>query len=297
MIDPSTGDVLTSRRLDRESGGATVAFGDGLATVGWGEGPGRGDPRGPAHGERRWSRDLQVVRDAGVEHNGYLGCGPTATGFGWRPRGSVRCLMPTASRRTGLPASCGARGSPTAAGWSGTPTGPRASTRRTGPRSSAPRERPRVRCERRVTRRCPVRHGRWGRDGCLGRSRRRLDVGARPAVGAHALDRRADPRAARRAGGDVGILAALVGCGRSTWARGRALGESGVLTYSAAYTDGVDLYLVGSSDTGATRVTAVSVDSGHELWATDVSESFAWSFTAQGTLVVVTQEGSLLGLR
>ncbi|MEV7960774.1 PQQ-binding-like beta-propeller repeat protein [Oerskovia paurometabola] len=97
--------------------------------------------------------------------------------------------------------------------------------------------------------------------------------------------------------GDVGILskagrlwAVDLGSGERLWE------SSEVLTYTSAHTDGTDLYLMGPSATGGTRVTAVSVDSGQELWSSDLEDSAAWGVGVRGTLVVATDDGTLLGI-
>ncbi|MFE4463584.1 PQQ-binding-like beta-propeller repeat protein [Oerskovia sp. NPDC056781] len=97
--------------------------------------------------------------------------------------------------------------------------------------------------------------------------------------------------------GEVGILseagrlrAVDLGSGRRLWE------SSDLLAYSSAYTDGTDLYLVGTSAGGGTRITAVSVDSGQELWSSDLTDLFVWGASARGTLVVATDDGTLLGI-
>ncbi len=299
VVDPVTGDVLTARSVDEETTAATVAFTDGLATFAWGSG---GQVvvtlEDLATGELRWSRELVPEAGEGVESPRYL--------QGWPDGDELRV------EATGLSATLDADGSSVGAregmSWDSTlPDGGRVSTGGDGTWTVF----------------APDGHGAFSVEGNLvlfdvtdGSADVPLLVSAggdvmdaagtiaRPTFSA--LDRRtgrtlwtADGTLERAVAqvGDVGVLS---GAGR-LWGVDLATGErvweaEGTLAYGQSFTDGTDLYLVGQSGTGATRVTAISVDSGQELWEADVPELSTWTFSARGRLVLVTDEGGLLGL-
>ncbi|MFD6092946.1 PQQ-binding-like beta-propeller repeat protein [Oerskovia sp. NPDC060338] len=299
VVDPVTGDVLTSRSLDEETTGATVAFTDGLATFAWGSaGQVVVTLEDLATGEVRWSRELVPGPEEGVEGPRYL--------QGWPDGDALRV------EATGLSVTLAADGSSVSTrqtmSWDSTlPDGGRVSLGGDGTWTVFD----------------PDGHGSFSVAGNLvlfdvtdGSADVPLLVSeggdvmdaagtiARPVFSA--LDRRtgrtlwtADGNLERAVAqvGDVGVLS---GAGR-LWGVDLATGErvweaGGTLAYGQSFTDGTDLYLVGQSGIGATRVTAISVDSGQELWATEVPELSTWTFSARGRLVLVTDDGGLLGL-
>ncbi|WP_068708537.1 PQQ-binding-like beta-propeller repeat protein [Oerskovia enterophila] len=299
VIDPATGEVVTSRAVDGETTAATVAFTDGLATFAWGAG---GQVvvtlEDLATGEVRWTRELLPDREESAVSARYL--------QGWPDGDGLRV------EATGLSVTLDADGASVgrraAGSWDSTlPDGGRVSMEGDGTWTVfAPDGRESFSVEGNVVP-FDVTDGSVDAPLFVSDGGDVMDAAgtiARPVFSA--LDRRTGQTLwtgegpLDRAVAQVGDVGVLSGAGR-LWGADLATGErvweaEGALPYGQSFTDGTDLYLVGQSGTGATRVTAISVESGQVLWATDVPELSTWTFSAGGRLVLVTDEGGLLGL-
>ncbi|MET4223725.1 outer membrane protein assembly factor BamB family protein [Oerskovia enterophila] len=296
VIDPATGDVVTSRAVDGKTTAATVAFTDGLATFAWGAG---GQVvvtlEDLATGEVRWTRELVPDPEEGAR---YL--------QGWPDGDGLR--VEAAGLSVTLDAHGRSVGRREAGSWDSTlPDGGRVSMGGDGTWTVfAPDGRESFSVEGNVVP-FDVTDGSVDAPLFVSDGGDVMDAAgtiARPVFSA--IDRRTGrtlwtvERPLDRAVAQVGDVGVLSGGGR-LWGADLATGErvweaEGALAYGQSFTDGTDLYLVGQSGTGATRVTSISVDSGQELWATDVPELSTWAFSARGRLVLVTDEGGLLGL-
>lgn len=299
VIDPTTGDLVTSRAVDGETTAATVAFTDGLATFAW-------DAGGQvvvtledlATGEVRWTRELVPDPEESAASARYLQGWPDGDGLRVEAAGLSVTLDAHGK-------SVDTREDPS---WDSTlPDGGRLSMGGDGTWTVfAPDGHESFSVEGNVV---PFEVTDGSADAPLfvsggGDVMDAAGTIARPVFSA--LDRRTGRTlwtvdgSLDRAVAQIGDVGVLSGAGR-LWGVDLATGEraweaEGILTYGQSFTDGTDLYLVGRSGNGSTRVTAISVDSGQELWASDLPVALFWAFTARGRLVLVTYEGGLLGL-
>ncbi|MHA7134159.1 outer membrane protein assembly factor BamB family protein [Oerskovia turbata] len=299
VIDPVTGEVTSSRAVEEGTEAATVVFGDALATARWGD---------PEHvvvtledletGRARWTRELEVTPDPDEVGDQYLGL--------WLDGEVLRV------EASGLSATVDETGetdvTTSADSWTMPLRDGRSVVQRVGGSASVldadgrellttgGRVREFASTDGQPDKALFVSDGGGVMD-VAGEVTRPRTTAVDPATGRalwHA-DGVLDLPVVQV--GDVGILS---GMGR-LWAvdigTGERLWESSQFrTVQWARTDGTDVYLIGSGTRGGSTITAVSVESGRDLWSVDLDDYVVQAVGADGRLVLQTQEGDLLGI-
>jgi outer membrane protein assembly factor BamB len=298
VIAPATGEVLVSRSVDASTVAVVAAFGDGLVAGSW-------SPDGSvvlAHddlrtGERRWVRELPPT-GSDSRYAASLGL--------WSVDGELRVETP------GLSAWVDARGEVRSGEdyeeWTA-PLGEGRTVvyRLDGTASVREADGDEAFTTRGIVREFPATDGAAGEVLFVDAGGDVVDAsGAIAPPRLEALDAATGRTLWSVAGtvfepvarvGDVGVLAGagrLLGVDLRT---GEQRWESpGVVTYQSAHTDGVDVLLVGQNASGGTRVAAYSAEDGRELWESTIPGAHRRSFDVDGRLVVVVDDGVLLGL-
>jgi outer membrane protein assembly factor BamB len=299
VIDPATGEVMTSRAVEAGAQAATVVFGGALATARW------GDPERVVvtledlgTGRARWTRELEVTPDPDEVGEPYLGL--------WLDGEVLRVEAP------GLSATMDETGetdvTTSADSWTMPLRDGRSVVQRVGGSASVldaeGREilttggmvREFASTDGQPDMALFVSEGGGVMDGS-GEVARPRTTAVDPATGQalwHA-DGVLDLPVVQV--GDVGILS---GMGR-LWAVDMETGErlwesSQFRAVQWARTDGANVYLIGSGTKGGSTITAVSVESGQDLWSVDLDDYVVQAVGAGGRLVLQTQEGDLLGI-
>ncbi|MFF2621051.1 outer membrane protein assembly factor BamB family protein [Oerskovia jenensis] len=291
----TTGEVTGSRAFDEGTQGAAV-FDDGIATVRWGdEGQAVVDLEDMATGEPRWSREIAVERGSGAD----------ASYLGLQDGGSV-LMVAVAGRLVTLDAD-GRTVDGAEEAWTAPLRDGRARVQhRDGGSTVLDRDGTELFRARSMVQEFETTDGAPTRLYFVTAGGGVMDEsGEIDPVRTAALDPATGQTLWSTDGvdapvaqvGDVGVLS---GAGR-LWAVDLGSGErlwesSGVRTYTSAHTDGTDLYLVGTSASGGTSITAISVDSGHELWSSELEDSVIAGMGVNGRLVVMSADGGLLGI-
>jgi outer membrane protein assembly factor BamB len=299
VIDPATGEVTGSRAVEEGAEAVAVVFGDGLATARW------GDPDRVVvtladleTGRARWSRELVVTPDPDVVSDQYLVLRPERDALRVEALGLSATLDETGDANVATSASS----------WTMPLRAGRSVVQRVeGSASVLDADGVEILRTNAMVREFESTDGQPDKALFVTEGGGVMDESGevtRPRT--TALDP-ATGRALWHADGaldqpvvQVGDIGVLSGMGR-LWAVDMETGErlwesSQFRTVPWARTDGTDMYLVEPATTGGSTITAISVESGRDLWSVDLDEFAMQAVSAGGRLVVQTDDGDLLGI-